>query len=203
MYAVLIAQRIARVISVKTRRGAGHAGQPGGSRGAGVLHQFGVRRMLKRLLALAIVIETEFIHRAVVDCPGVGNVPLLEALRHNVAEAGEIGASQLEAGKRAFCGVVVEIVIDAQVLLVIQPVVKSECNLVAADGLDRHSADERTAIRRSRDKLEKINRSRVQASEGNDIVLSTRHVGKNTGSHKLPARIVSTGIRNSVIEAKP
>ena len=56
--------------------------------------------MLKCLLALAIVIETELVHRAVADRPGVGDVPLLEALRHSGSEAGEVGASQLEVGKR-------------------------------------------------------------------------------------------------------
>src|ERR1017187_6467205 len=162
MYAELTTKRIAGVISVETRYGSR---QPGGRRRAGVLYQFGVRGMLKRQLALAIEIETEFIHSAVADRPGVGDVPLLEALLYSVSEPGEIRARQFEVGKWAVCGVVVEIVVEAQVLLVIQQVVKFSCNLVAADGPDRHGADLRTAVWRRWDKLQKVNRSRVHAGE--------------------------------------
>src|ERR1019366_6277053 len=47
----------------------------------------------------------------------------------------------------------------------IQPVVKSNCSLVTADGPDRYGADQRTAIRRSGNELQKIDRSGVHASQ--------------------------------------
>src|SRR5208282_1314120 len=169
MYAVETPIRVSGTVTVKTNgrsagRSAGrvgYGGQPGRSRGAGVLHQFGVRRMLKCLLALAIVIEAELVHRVVADRPGVSNVPLLEALRHNVSEAGEIGACQFEAGKGVERAIVVEIVIEAQVLLFIQPVVDFNRDLIAAHRLGGDSADKRTAVRRGGNQLQQVNGSRI------------------------------------------
>src|ERR1700730_6629229 len=123
--------------------------------------------MLKCLLALAVVIETEFVHRVTADGPGVSNIPLLETLCHNISEARKIGAGEFEVGERVMRAIVVEVVIDAQILLVIQSVVNLGCDLVAAYGRRRHGADQIAAIRRSRNKLEQINRGRIHTSEGN------------------------------------
>ena len=80
---------------------------------------------------------------------------------------GTIGAGEFEVGEWAARAVVVEIVIDAQVLLVIQPVVNFDSELVAAYGLGRNGGDQITAVWRSGNKLQQINRGRVHASEGN------------------------------------
>src|ERR1035441_1416033 len=194
MYAEQTAKRIAGVIPVETRHGSC---QPGRGRGAGVLYQFRVRRMLKRLLTLAIVIESEFIHGAGADRPSMGNVPLLEALFHSGSEAWQIGTSEFEASKWVLCGVVVEIVIDAQVLLLIQPVVKPGCQLVATNGPDRHGADQRTAVWRCRNKLQKVNRGWIHASERDLIILkdacvkrTSRNASRKTDSSVAPRAVI-------------
>ena len=123
--------------------------------------------MLEGLLALAVVIKTEFVHRAVADRPIVRNVPLLEALRDNTAEAGNIGTGELEVGERLHRPVVVEVVIDTKILLVINLVVELHCQLVAAYGLGRNGSDQIVIARGLRNELEQINRRRIHASEWN------------------------------------
>jgi len=158
---------VARNVTIKTRGRPGNVAQPRRSRRAGLLHQFGILRMLKCPLAFAVVIETEFVHRAASECPCVGNVPLLEALRQNAPEAGDIGARKLEVGERLQRTIIIKIVIDAQVLLVVDPVVDFHCELVAADGLGGDRADQITVAGRAGNKLQQINRRGVHASEGN------------------------------------
>src|ERR1035437_2696735 len=164
MYAVEASLRISGITAIKTRY---RCRQPGWRRGAGVLHQFGIGRMLKCPLAFAIVIEMEFVHRAVAERPGVSDIPLLGALRHDTSEAGEIGPRQFEICERVLRTVVIEIVIDTQVLLIIQPVVNSSGHLVAANSSGGDGADQRTAVWRSGNKLKKINRGGVHAREWN------------------------------------
>ena len=121
--------------------------------------------MLKRLLPLAVVIEAELVHHRVIDRPRVCNVVLLEPLRHDVSEPWEIRTRQFEVCKRIVRAIVVEIVIDAQVLFVVQPVVKFKRHLIAAHRLGRHGADQRTAVRRLRNKLQQVHRRRIHASQ--------------------------------------
>src|SRR5271154_908351 len=113
--------------------------------------------MLKCPLTLAAVINTEFVHGAVIDCPGVSNIPLLEAFCHDVSKSGEIGASEFKICERKMRPIVVEIEIDAQVLLVVDSVIDPYRELVAAYGLCRHSADQRSVVWRSRNELKQIN----------------------------------------------
>ncbi len=63
----------------------------------GILHQFGIFRVLKRLLSFADVVETRLIDQVVADCPGVGGIPLLISLRDNAAESGDIGSGHLKS----------------------------------------------------------------------------------------------------------
>ena len=53
----------------------------------------------------------------------MGNIPLLDTLRDNAAKAGDIGSSQFKVRKGLHYALVVEIVINAQILFVIDPVV--------------------------------------------------------------------------------
>ena len=104
----------------------------------------------------------------------MSDIPLLEALRHNTSEAREIGASQFEIGERVKRAVVIEIVVDAQVLLIIQPMINSSGELVAAYGFSGDSADQEAAVWWSGNKLKKISRGGVHASEWDLTILGDR-----------------------------
>src|ERR1700678_270460 len=121
--------------------------------------------MLKRLLPFAVVIETEFIHCAVANSEGVSNVPLLKAFRDNVSEPGEIRAGEFKVGERVQRSVVIEIVIDAQVLFIIDPVVNLDRKLVPAYRLGGNGTDQRTVVRGRRDALKEINCRRVHTGK--------------------------------------
>ena len=56
--------------------------------------------MLEGTLCFAVVVEAEFIDRAVVDGPGVADVPLLKALTRGGGETGDVGAGSLKLGER-------------------------------------------------------------------------------------------------------
>ena len=121
--------------------------------------------MLKCFLALAVVVETKLVHSAVADCPSMGNVPLLNALRNNAAETGDIRASKFEVGKRLQCVSVVKIVIEAQILFVIDSVVYLNRELVAAYRHGGNGRDQIAAVAGIGNKLQQIHCCRVQAGK--------------------------------------
>src|SRR5258708_37029712 len=94
--------------------------------------------MLKGTLRFAIVVEAELIDRAVVDGPGMADIPLLKALSDGGGEAGYVGSGGLELSEGQDHMVIVEIVVDAEGLLVINSVVHLDRELVAALWLYRH-----------------------------------------------------------------
>src|SRR5271163_4255327 len=112
--------------------------------------------MLKRSLSLAVVVEAEFIHCVAVDGPVVRDIPLLETLRHNVTEARKIASRVFEQRKWIQRAVVVEVVINAEILFIVQAMIHLHRNLVAANCLGRHCADEILSSGWSRYKLQKI-----------------------------------------------
>src|SRR5712672_2699264 len=111
--------------------------------------------MLESTLGFTIVVEAEFVDGAVVDGPSVGNVPLLKALFGGGSEAGDVGTRCLKLGKRRDERVVVEIVVEAQILLVIDTMVDLDRELIATVGLHRHG-HERISDVRSRNKLKQV-----------------------------------------------
>ena len=71
--------------------------------------------------------------------------------------------------------VIIEIVVEAKVLFVIEPVVDPDRKLVAAVGLHRYSLNEIGACRRSRNKLKQIHGGGIQAFQGN--LVGRKNVG--------------------------
>jgi len=143
-----------------------HAGEPNWSAGTRILNQTGALRMLEGSLRLTIVIEAEFVDGAVGDGPGMSEVPLLEALGHDAAKPWDIGASQLEKRERLHCAVIIEIVIDAQVLLIGEPVVDFDGELIPSDGFGGNRGD-RAVGACGRNELEQVDCCRIHASKGN------------------------------------
>ena len=56
--------------------------------------------MLEGTLCFAVVVEAEFVDRAVVDGPGVADVPLLKALTRDGGKTRDVGTGSLELGER-------------------------------------------------------------------------------------------------------
>src|SRR5438270_8124709 len=92
----------------RTERGC----EPGRRRGTGILHKRSALWVLECTLGFAVVVKPEFIDRAVVDGPGMADIPLLKALFCRRSKAGHVGASGLELSKRRDQAVVVEIIVN-------------------------------------------------------------------------------------------
>ena len=88
--------------------------------------------MLKGSLRFAIVVEPKLIHRAVTDRPGVGEIPLLKALIDSGGKSGHVCARSLELSEWQNNVVIVEIVVTAEVLLVVDAVVDLDRELITA-----------------------------------------------------------------------
>src|ERR1700689_4267309 len=194
MNAVEAAIRVGGTISIETRHWTGHARQPGRRRRTGVLHQFSVLRVLERALALAVVVEMKFVDRVVAERPGVGNIPLLKAFSDDTAEARDVGAGQFEERKRLQRAVVVKVVVDAEVLLVSQPVIDLHCEVVAALGLRRNGFDGVAAIARSGHELHQINGRRIQAGKRNLVVRENARVNLAIGNWRSDRSRASVAI---------
>src|SRR5579862_770230 len=123
--------------------------------------------MEKCQLSFTIQVKTKLIDGIVVDGPGVGNIPLLEALCGCCSEAWEVGTGEFESGEWVVCPGVLEIVIDAQVLLIIQSMVDFGGEIVAAYRLNGYSANQGAPIRRDGNKLENIDRGGIHTRKRN------------------------------------
>src|SRR6266566_3141123 len=130
--------------------------------------------MLECTLGFAVVVKPEFIDRAVVDGPGMADIPLLKALFCRRSKAGDVCASGLELSKRRDQAVVVEIIVNAEILAVADSVVELERELVAAIRLHRDSHQD-VAIGRRGHKLKQVHSRRVHASQRYLVV------GENSG----------------------
>src|SRR4030095_13410736 len=155
--------------------------------------------MLKSSLRFAIVVEAEFIHRTVVDSPGMADVPLLESLFSDRSETGHVRAGSLKLRKRRNYVVIVEIVVEAEVLFVIDAMIDSYRELVATGGLDGNSLNEVAcrARRGKRNKLQQVYCSRIEAFQGNLVARKDVTI-ENAVSNRSPAHI-----GNGLLAASP
>ena len=87
--------------------------------------------MIKILLALPEVIESEFVHLCGVDRPRVAQIPLLNAGLKYRAESRNVRAGTLEIGKRFGPRIVVEIVVGAKLLAGVDSVIEVNRKLIA------------------------------------------------------------------------
>src|SRR6266403_2792809 len=155
--------------------GTEYVGKPGRRLRARALHRRSAHRMLEGLLCFAIVVEAELIHCGVVDRPGSTEVPLLESLVGGRSETGHVRAGSLELRKRRDYVVIIEIVVKAEVLFGIEPVIDLDRKLVAASGLHGYGLNQIGASRGSRNKLKQIHGGGIHAFQRNLVV------GKNVG----------------------
>src|SRR6266852_3910126 len=119
--------------------GAGNAGEPGGGGWTRILYCRCENGTLEGSLCLAVVVEAEFVDHCVADRPGMADVPLLKSLVGTRAESRHIRARGLELREWRDQVMIVEIVIKAEVLLVVEAMIKLHGELVAAFGLHRRS----------------------------------------------------------------
>src|SRR5579859_1179781 len=137
--AIESAARIGGAIAIEARRScaAERSREPRGSRRTRILDQTGSGRVLEGSLCFAVIVEAEFVDRAVADRPGVGQIVLLEAFGNDRRKAGHVGACGLELSEGQGYVVIVEVVVSAEILAVADAVVDLERELVAALGLHR------------------------------------------------------------------
>ena len=126
--------------------------------------------MLEGPLRFAIVVEAELVDRGVVDRPGMAQVVLLEAFVGDGSETRYIRAGSLKLRKGRNYVVIIEIIVEAKILLVIEPVIESQSELVAAIGLHRYGLDNVASSLWNRNKLKQINSSGIHALQGNLVV---------------------------------
>ena len=81
--------------------------------------------MLECFLRFAIVVEAKLVNGSVVDGPGVADVPLLESLVGDGSETRYVGAGSLKLRKGRDYVVIIEIVVEAEVLFVVDAVIES------------------------------------------------------------------------------
>src|SRR3954466_6464259 len=118
-------------------------------------------RVLEGPLRFTVVVEAKLIDGCVADGPSVADVPLLKTFIGDGAETRHIGARRLELREWGNQMMIIKIVIKAEVLLVIQAVVKTYCELVATIGLHRRTHKFVAAISGSWDILEQVDGSGV------------------------------------------
>ena len=122
--------------------------------------------MLECLLRFAIVVEAELVNGSVANSPGVTDVPLLESLVGDGSETGHIRSGRLKLRKGRDYVVVIEVVVEAEVLFVIDAMIELHGELVATGRLHRNSLNEIEAAsgRGERDKLQQVDGGWVEAS---------------------------------------
>ena len=114
----------------------------------------------------------------------MADVVLLESFVGSGSESGHVRARSLELGKRRDYVVIIEIIVEAEVLPIVDPVIDLHRKLVAAFGLHRGGHECTVIVGRSRHILKQVDRSRIQAAEWDDVVrekvgisLGVRYVG--------------------------
>src|SRR6478752_2260501 len=98
-------------------------------------------RMQKCPLALAEIAEAEFVDCTVTQSPGMAEVDLLNALLSAGSESRDIGATGFEFGESIKGRVLSEVVISAELLLGIDPVVQAHSELVRVIATDGNSGE--------------------------------------------------------------
>ena len=119
--------------------------------------------MLERSLPFAIVVKAELVNRCVVKRPGMGNIPLLKTFVNNGTEARNARSGGLKYRKRRDQVVIVKIVVNAEVLITIDAVIKPDRKLVAALRLHWGGNESATAGKWSGNIVQQVDSSRIQA----------------------------------------
>src|SRR5271154_597544 len=82
------------------------------------------------LLPLAEIIKAEFVYRGGIDRPGMAQVPLLHARAEERSEPGNVSAGALEAGDWCHAGIILKIVVCAELLIGRNFLVEANCELI-------------------------------------------------------------------------
>ena len=90
--------------------------------------------MLECFLRFTIVVEAKLVHGTVADGPGVADVPLLESLVGDGSKTRHVGAGRLKLRKGRDYVVIIEIIVEAEILPVVDAVIEFYRELVAAVG---------------------------------------------------------------------
>jgi hypothetical protein len=173
----------------KARHRTGYAGEPRGRWWARVLYQRRAHRMLERALRLTVVIEAKLVHGSVAYGPRMADVPLLESLVSDGSETRYVCPGSLELRERRDHMVVVEVVVQTEILLAVEPVIDPECELIAAIGLHRSGLERMSVVGWGWDKLEQVNGGGIQASKRNNVLAIVRRISKETGVSSSLVRI--------------
>src|SRR6185437_3298249 len=126
--------------------------------------------MLEGSLRFAIVVEAKLVDRVVVDRPGMAEVVLLEPFVGDGSETRYVRPGSLKLRKRRNYVVIIEIIVEAKILPVIEPVIESQSELVAAIRLHRVGLDNVASSLWNRNKLKQIYSSSIHALQGNLVV---------------------------------
>src|SRR5512135_240518 len=126
--------------------------------------------MLEGSLRFAIVVEAKLVDRVVVDRPGMAQVVLLESFVGNGSETRYVRAGSLKRRKGRNYVVIIEIIVETKILPVIEPVIESQSELVAAIRLHRVGLDNVAPSLWNRNKLKQIYSSGIHALQGNLVV---------------------------------
>src|ERR1700733_8191618 len=153
------------------------SGEPGRWGRTRILHQFGVYWMLKGPLPFAVVVEAELVDGTVIQRPRVGNVPLLETFSHDASESRDIRAGQLKERKGLHVAVVVEIVVDAEILLFVDLVIDFDSELVAANRFGRNRLNRIAAVGGRGHELQNIHGSWIHTGQWNLIRCENARIG--------------------------
>ena len=157
--------------------------------------------MLECLLRFAIVVEAELVNGSVANSPGVTDVPLLESLVCDGSETGHIRSGRLKLRKGRDYVVVIEVVVEAEVLFVIDAMIELHGELVATGRLHRNSLNEIEAAsgRGERDKLQQVDGCWVEAFQGDFIGRKDVRVA----SAILDRNSMASDIACSLLAARP
>lgn len=126
--------------------------------------------MLEGSLRFAIVVEAKLVDRGVVDRPGMAEVVLLESFVGDGSETRYVRSRSLKLCKGRNYVVIIEIIVEAKILLVIEPVIESQSELVATIRLHRVGLDNVAPSLWNRNKLKQIYSSSIHALQGNLVV---------------------------------
>ena len=102
--------------------------------------------MLEGPLSFPIVVKAELVDRAITDRPSMTDVVLLESFVRDRSKTRHIRARRLELRKRRDDVMVVEVIVEAEILSIIDAVIKLDRKLISAIRLNRSCYDHTAAI---------------------------------------------------------
>src|SRR5262245_28680462 len=127
--------------------------------------------MLECFLSFAIVVEAKLVNGIVVNSPGVSDVPLLESFVGDGSKTGHIRSGRLKLRKWRDYVMIVEVVVEAEVLFVIDTMIELDSELVTTGRLHRNRLNEIEVAsgRGNGNKLQQVDGCWVEALQGNFV----------------------------------